>query len=146
LNVGAIDGPTVIKFLTPIWKQTPETGSRLRGRIEKILDWAVVHQFRQGPNPAAWGGNLEHVFSAKRNNGESGHHKAMPVSELPPFMARLREKESASAKALEVLILTAARTSEVLGMTWGEIDFDKKLWTVPAARMKAGVEHVVPFV
>jgi integrase len=107
-----------------------------------VIDWATVHQFRAGPNPAAWKGNLEHVFGAKRKNGE--HHKAMPYEQVPGFMAQLRDKQSLSAKALEVLILTAARPSEVLGMTWGEIDFAKKLWTIPAARMKAGVEHTVP--
>lgn len=140
LNVGQIDAPMVIKFLTPIWQQTPETAARIRGRIEKVLDWARVHQFRDGDNPARWSGHLEHIFTS----GEGGHYAAMPFAELPGFMARLRERESASARALELLILTAARSGEVRLATWNEIDLDKKLWTVPAERMKAGKQHEVP--
>ena len=130
----------VIKFLTPLWHKTPETGSRIRGRVEKVLDWAKVHQFRDGENPARWRGHLEHVFASAKG----GNYAAMPFAEVPAFMARLRERESISARALELLILTAARSGEVRGATWTEIDLDKKLWTIPGARMKAGREHTVP--
>jgi integrase len=142
LNVAMIDAPTVIKFLTPLWNKTPETASRTRGRIEKVLNWATVHQFRSGENPARWGGNLEEIFSKSVKNGD--HHKAMPVKELPAFMAALRQRESISAKALQFAILTAARTNEVTGAVWREIDMEAKTWTVPANRMKAAMEHVVP--
>ena len=134
LNVAAIDAPMVIKFLTPIWHKTPETGSRIRGRIEKVLDWAKVHQFRDGENPARWQGHLEHVFASAKG----GNFAAMPFAELPAFMARLRERDSVSARALELLILTAARSGEVRGATWSEVDLDKALWTIPGERMKAG--------
>lgn len=140
LNVALIDEPTIIKFLKPIWKETPETGSRLRGRIEKVLDWARVHRYRDGDNPARWQGNLQHVFTA----GETKHHAAMPFAEVPGFMARLRERDSVSAKALELLILTAARSGEVRGATWNEIAPDYTTWTLSADRMKAGKEHTVP--
>ena len=105
-----------------------------------MLDWAKVHQFRDGENPARWQGHLEHVFES----GEGGNYAAMPFAELPAFMARLRERDSASARALELLILTAARSGEVRGATWEEIDLDKALWTIPGERMKAGKQHVVP--
>ena len=140
LNVGAIDAPMVIKFLQPIWHKTPETGSRIRGRVEKVLDWAKVHQFRDGENPARWQGHLEHVFASAKG----GNYAAMPFTELPGFMARLRERDSVSARALELLILTAARSGEIRGATWQEVDLDKALWTIPGERMKAGKEHVVP--
>ena len=140
LNVGAIDAPMVIKFLQPIWHKTPETGSRIRGRVEKVLDWARVHQFRDGENPARWPGHLEHVFASAKG----GNYAAMPFTELPAFMARLRERDSVSARALELLILTAARSGEIRGATWQEVDLDKGLWTIPAERMKAGREHTVP--
>jgi integrase len=131
----------VIKFLTPIWRKTPETGSRIRGRVEKVFDWAKVHRFRDGENPARWQGHLEHVFASAKG----GNFAAMPFAEVPSFMARLRERDSASAKALQLLILTAARSGEVRLATWDEmIDLDKALWTVPGERMKAGKEHVVP--
>lgn len=141
LNVGEIDTPMVIKFLTPIWRKTPETGSRIRGRVEKVFDWAKVHRIRDGENPARWQGHLEHVFASAKG----GNFAAMPFAEVPSFMARLRERDSASAKALQLLILTAARSGEVRLATWDEmIDLDKALWTVPGERMKAGKEHVVP--
>jgi integrase len=143
MNVSAIDTPTVIKLLTPIWKATPETASRLRSRIEKVLGWAGTHNFRpkEIPNPAAWKGNLEHVFTTKR---EVKHHKAMPFKDLPAYMVTLRNNDSISARALEFTILTVLRTSEVLGARWGEIDPDAKTWTVPACRMKLKKEHIVP--
>jgi integrase len=140
LNVGEITTPMVIKFLEPIWREVPETASRLRGRIEQIFDWAKVHQFREGDNPAARKGNLQHVFE----KGKGGNYAAMPFAEVPAFMTQLRERESSSAKALEFLILTAARSGEARLAVWSEIDLDKRLWTVPAERMKANKLHEVP--
>lgn len=141
LNVAEIDTPAVVKFLTPIWAKTPETGSRLRGRIEKVLDWAKARGFRDGENPARWKGHLQHLLKARP---KAEHHAAMPFAELPAFLGTLRDKDSISARALEFAILTAARSSEVREATWAEIDLAKQLWTVPASRMKAGREHTVP--
>jgi integrase len=141
LNVAEIDTPIIAKFIEPIWNKTPETGSRMRSRIEKVLDFATARKFRQGENPARWDGHLEHVLHARP---KAEHHSAMPVTEVPAFMSRLRERDSVSARALEVLILTALRTSEVIEARWDEIDLDAKVWTVPASRMKKGKEHSVP--
>lgn len=141
MNVAAIDNPTVIKFLTPIWNKTPETANRTRGRIEKVLDWARVHQFRDGANPAAWTGNLEHTFIT---TAEQKPLPALPHTELPAFMTWLRRRDTTAARALEFTILTAARAGEVQGATWSEIDLEARTWTVPAERMKANKEHVVP--
>jgi integrase len=141
LPVGKIDTPMLAKFLEPIWLKTPETGSRLRGRIERVLDWATVRRFRGDENPARWRGHLEHVLSAKP---KSQHHAAMPFDQLPQFMARLRELNSISARALELLVLTATRTGEVLNASWAEIDLTTRRWTIPAGRMKAGREHTIP--
>jgi integrase len=140
LNVGEITTPMVIKYLEPIWREVPETASRLRGRLEQVFDWAKVHQFRDGDNPAAWKGNLQHVFE----KGKGGNYAAMPFAEVPAFMTQLRERESSSAKALEFLILTAARSGEARLAVWDEIDLDKRLWTIPAGRMKANKLHEVP--
>jgi integrase len=142
LNVAEIDTPMITKFLTPIWDKTPDTGARIRGRIERVLDWARVKEFRpkDSANPARWQGHLEHVFAPAK----SGNYAAMPYDQVPAFMARLRERDSVSARALELVILTAARSGEVRGAMWDEVDLDKALWTVPASRMKMGKEHVVP--
>ena len=121
LNVAEINTPMVIKFLTPVWHKAAETGSRTRGRVEQVLNWARVHQFRDGDNPARWQGHLEHVFKTAKG----GSCSAMPFTEVPAFMARLRERESASARALELVILTAARSGEVRLATWQEIDLEK---------------------
>ena len=141
LPVAQVDEPAIVKLLTPIWSRTPETGSRLRGRIEKVLAWATVGKLREGPNPARWEGHLEFMLKAKP---KGGHHTAMPWNEVPAFMALLRNRDSLSARALEFLILTAARTGEVIGATWSEFDLKAKVWTIPADRMKAGAEHRVP--
>jgi integrase len=141
LPVGEIDTPILVKFLEPIWRKTPETGSRLRGRVERVLDWAAVRKFRQGDNPARWKGHLEHVLGGKP---KSGHHAAMPFDQVPNFMARLRNSNSISARALEFLILTVARTGEAINAKWTEIDLKARRWTVPADRMKAGRDHTVP--
>jgi integrase len=133
----------VLAVLQPLWVKRPETASRLRGRIERVLDAAKAKGLRSGENPARWRGHLDALLS-KRQKLTRGHHAAMPYGELPAFIARLRASESVSALALEFTILTAARSGEVLGARWDEIDLGAKLWIVPASRMKAGREHRVP--
>jgi integrase len=128
----------------PLWTAKPETASRLRGRIESILDWAKVRGYRKGENPARWRGHLDKLLPARAKVRKVEHHAALPYGELPNFMTVLRTQEGIAARALEFAILTAARTGEVIGARWGEIDIAKKLWTVPAERMKAGKEHRVP--
>ena len=141
VSVAGIDTAMLIKFLHPIWARTPETGSRIRGRVEQVLNWATARGFRQGENVARWRGHLEHLLKARP---KAEHHAAMPVDQLPDFMARLRERNSISARALELLILTATRTGETINATWQEIDLNAATWTIPAARMKAGREHTIP--
>jgi integrase len=141
LSVDAVDVDVLMKFLNPIWQTTPETASRIRGRIEKVLDWAKARKFRFGENPARWRGHLEHLLKAKP---KEGHHAALPWQELPAFMQELRARDSLSARALEFCILTACRSGEVRGATWQEIDFDTKVWTVPGERTKSGRIHRVP--
>ena len=144
LSVQAIDTSLVMKVLEPIWTAKSETASRLRGRIETILNWAKVRGYRDGENPARWKGHLDHLLPAKSKVRRVQHHAAMPYAQLPHFMAALREQDSIGARAFEFLILTAARTGEVIGARWGEIDLKNRLWTVAAERMKAGKEHRVP--
>jgi integrase len=142
LPVGAIDTPLIMKILTPIWATKNETASRLRGRIEKILDWAKVAGYRSGENPARWGGNLEHLLAARKKVRKGGQQPALPWVEIPEFMRELRALPGIAPRALEFAILTAARSGEVRGMVWAEISGD--VWTVPGKRMKGGVEHRVP--
>jgi integrase len=144
LSVQAIDTSLVMRVLEPIWTAKPETASRLRGRIETILNWARVRGFREGENPARWKGHLDHLLPAKSKVRRVQHHAAMPYAELPCFMSALREQDSVAARALEFLVLAAARTGEVTGARWKEIDLKNRLWTVPAERMKAGKPHRVP--
>ena len=144
LSVQAIDTSLVMRVLEPIWTAKPETASRLRGRIETILNWARVRGYREGENPARWKGHLDHLLPAKSKVRRVQHHAAMAYAELPGFMYALREQDSVGARALEFLILTAARTGEVIGARWSEIDLKNKIWTVPAERMKAGKDHRVP--
>jgi integrase len=134
----------VLKILKPIWSTKPETASRLRGRIEKVLGWATAMKFRTGDNPAAWNGALSHLLPAISKVQRIEHHKAVPYAEVPALMKQLISNDSISAKALVFTILTGARTGETIGATWNEIDLDNKLWTIPAERMKAGREHRVP--
>jgi len=141
--VDTIATDDVLAVLKPIWTTKAETASRVRGRIEKVLDAAKAKGFREGENPARWRGHLDHLLP-RPSKLSRGHHAAMPYEEVAAFIAKLRAREAASAQALELCILTAARSGEILGMRWSEIDFDKKIWTVPAARMKAGREHRVP--
>jgi integrase len=143
--VNTIDTALVVKALRPVWERAPESASRLRGRIEMILDWAAVAGHRTpGDNPARWSGHLEHVFPTPRKVKRSEHLAAMSWCDVPTFLTRLRAVSSTAALAFEFLILCAARRGEVLGARWDEIDFDGALWTVPPGRMKAGKEHCVP--
>ena len=143
LPVAEIDTPHVLKVLEPIWREVPETASRLRGRIETVLDSAKARGYRQGENPARWRGHLAQILPA-RTKLSRGHHKAMPYDAIPAFMEQLQKREAVAALALEFVILTAARTGEVIAAEWSEVDLAKAVWTVPAERMKAGKEHRVP--
>jgi len=142
--VSKIDTPLVLRVLEPIWNEIPETASRLRGRMENILDWAKSRGYRTGENPARWKGNIKHLLPARAKVARVEHHPALPYRDMPAFMAELRKQGGTAPLALEFTILTAARTSEVIGMTWREVDLDERMWTVPADRMKAGKEHRVP--
>jgi integrase len=142
LPATAIDTALVTKALERIWNEKPETASRLRGRIEAILDWAKARGLRDGENPARWKGHLDHLFPARSKVAKVVHHPALPYEELPAFMATLRARDGTAARALEFSILTAGRTGEVLGARWDEISGD--LWIVPGERMKGGREHRVP--
>jgi integrase len=144
LAVDDITTAHVIKVLEPIWKTIPETASRVRGRIEKVLGWASVRGFRSGDNPARWRGHLAELFPAKGKTHPVKHHTALPFSDVPTLMAGLRQEDRPSAHALEFLIVTAARTGEVLRATWDEFDLAAKVWIVPASYMKNGREHRVP--
>jgi integrase len=144
LPVQAIDTALVMKALEPIWVEKPETASRVRGRIEAVLDWAKVGEFRDGENPARWKGHLEHKLPKKSKVAKVEHHAALPYSEIGAFMMALRQQEGIAARALEFTILTAARTGEVIAARWDEINSAERLWTVPSERMKASREHRVP--
>lgn len=144
LPVQSIDVGLITKILQPIWATKTETATRLRGRIESVLDWATVRGLRSGDNPARWRGHLDKLLPSRAKVSKVKHHAALPYSDIKPFMAQLRQQEGASAKALEFAILTACRTNEVLGAKWQEIDLEKAIWTIPAERMKAGKEHRVP--
>jgi integrase len=144
LPVAAIDTGLVLKCVEPIWRDKTETASRVRGRIESILDWATVRKYRQGDNPARWTGHLEHVLPSKGKLAKVNHHAALPYAELPAFMVALRQREGVAARALEATVLTVSRTGEIIGGRWDEIDLDAKVWTIPAGRMKGDREHKVP--
>ena len=144
LPVQAIDTDLVLNVLEPIWTLKPETAGRVRSRIELILDWARSRGLRDGENPARWRGHLRFQLAPRSKIRRVKHHAALPYAELPAFMTELRKHESIGAWALEFTILTAARTSEVLGAKHGELDLAQKVWTVPAERMKAGKEDRVP--
>ncbi|MGE4036985.1 MAG: tyrosine-type recombinase/integrase [Hyphomonadaceae bacterium] len=144
LPVGAIDAALVSKVLDPIWAAKNETASRVRGRIEVVLDWAKVRGYREGENPARWKGHLQFALPPRRKIAKVKHHAALPFGEIGPFLRQLGAMPGVAARALEFAILTAARTGEVLGARWDEIDLAERTWTVPAERMKAGREHRVP--
>jgi integrase len=141
LSVQAIDTPLVLKVVKPIWERVPTTAKRVLGRIESVLGWATVHHYRQGDNPAAWSGLIEHALPAVVR-GE--HHAALPFAEMPTFMARLREDGSVGSACLQFIILTAARMGEAINATWSEVSVAEQVWVIPAARMKGGREHRVP--
>jgi len=130
----------LLKVLQPIWNKVPETASRLRGQIENVLDATKARGFRDGPNPATWRGHLKTLLPA-RQRLTRGHHAALPYDDLSAFMTDLRARTSTAALALELAILTASRSGEVLNAEWGEFDLDKAVWTIPATPMKAGQVH-----
>jgi integrase len=144
LPVAAIDTGRVLSVVEPIWKSKTETASRVRNRIEKVLDWATVRELRSGDNPARWKGHLEHILPARGKVRRVEHFAALPYPEMPAFMAALRARAGVAARALEFAILVAGRSKEVRGARWSEINFAERLWTVPAERMKAKREHRVP--
>ncbi|SDR07395.1 protein of unknown function [Burkholderia orbicola] len=144
LAVSAIDTALVMKVLEPIWTTKTETASRVRGRIESVLDWATVRGYRDGENPARLKGHLDTLLPKRSRVQKVEHHPALPYADLPDFMKELRASEGTAARALEFLILTATRTNETIGATWQEFDLDEGTWTVPAERMKMRKEHRVP--
>jgi integrase len=144
LPVQAIDVPHVLKVLQPLWTTSTETATRVRQRIEAVLAWATTNKYRAGPNPAAWSGNLEHALPKARKVKRVKHHPALPWQQVGEFMAKLQQRPGMGARALEFAILTAARSGEVRGATWQEIDLPGRLWRVPGGRMKAGMAHTVP--
>lgn len=142
MEIAAIVTDDIVATLQPIWLKVPETARRVRGRIERVLDAARVAGHREGENPARWKGHLELMMPKQRKS--TGHHAAMPYVQVPDFYSKLKRRPATAARALEFAILTAARTGEVIGITWGEVDFESRLWTIPALRMKAEAEHSVP--
>ena len=143
IPVDKVETADVLAVLKTIWATKPETASRLRGRIERVLDAAKAKGFRSGENPARWRGHLDHLLP-KRQKLTRGHHAALPFEKVPGFITELRAREAVAGMALEFAIYTAARSGEVRDATWAEIDLAAKVWTVPANRMKAGREHRVP--
>jgi integrase len=141
LPVAAIDTPLVLRVLKPLWERTPETASRVRGRIENVLGWATVHHYRSGDNPARWNQHLEHALPGVV---KGDHLAAMPYADVPALLAKVRQRVGAPAKVLEFIILTAARLGEAQMATWSEINLDECVWTIPGSRMKAGKEHRIP--
>jgi integrase len=144
LLVRDVDLTHVMKILDPIWRTKTETATRLRGRIEQVLDWATVRGYREGQNPARWRGHLDKMLTAPTKVAKVKHHQALPWSEIGKFMKNLRAAEGMGARALEFVILTAARSGEVRGATWAEVNLEAAEWNVPGERMKAGKDHRVP--
>jgi len=144
LPVALIDTALIVQVLQPIWASKTETATRLRGRIESILDWATVSKYRQGENPARWRGHLDNLLADPGRSKRVEHHPALPWQEVGAFMAALRGQKGIAAKAVELAILTACRSGEIRLATWSEFDLDAALWVIPAERMKAKREHRVP--
>ncbi|HME91223.1 MAG TPA: tyrosine-type recombinase/integrase, partial [Myxococcaceae bacterium] len=142
LPVDAIDTVHVLAAIKPLWARAQETASRTRGRIEAILGWAGLHGYRTGDNPARWNQHLEHALPPASKNGN--HHEALPYKSAPAFMAKLRADSSMTARCLELIMLTATRAGEATGALWSEVDLEAGVWTIPAGRIKAGVEHKIP--
>jgi integrase len=143
MSIDAITTEDILAVLKPVWSTKAETASRVRGRIERVINAAKAKGLRSGENPAAWRGHLENLLP-KQSKLSRGHHAAMPYAEVPGFITELRNREAVAALGLEFAILTAARSGEVLGAQWSEIDLGARVWTIPAKRMKAGREHRVP--
>lgn len=144
LPVSEITLAHILQILQPIWLDKTETAKRVRGRIENVLNWATVSQFRSGENPARWKGHLDNILPKPSKVVKVKHHKSLPRQELGAFLQDLKLKKGVTARALEFLILTATRSGEVRHAVWSEIDFESKLWVIPAERMKAGKEHRIP--
>jgi integrase len=144
LPVQDIDTSLVMKVIEPLWRTKTETASRTRQRIEAILDWATVCEYRQGANPARWRGHLQTLLPAKTKVRAVEHLAAMPPADIPAFMAELRSRQSISARCLELTILTAVRTGEAINARWTEFNLAAGIWTIPGSRMKAGLEHRIP--
>jgi integrase len=144
LSVAAVDTTLIMRVLEPIWSNKPQTASRVRNRMEVVLDWAKVRGFRDGENAARWRGHLDHLLPATSKVRRVRHHPALPYAEIPAFMEALRSRCGIAPRALEFVILTAARTCEVLRAAWCEIDFGARMWVIPGDRMKGGKEHRVP--
>jgi integrase len=148
LVVRDIDDGLVMRVLEPMWSTTPSTASRVRGRIERVLNWAQSKGYRTGENPARWDGHLEHALTnhkkAKGKTRKKEHHAALPYAQVPSFMAALRTEPTTAARCLEFAILTAARSGEAIDAQWCEIDLKAKAWVVPGKRMKSGRDHTVP--
>lgn len=144
LMVAEIDTDEIVRVLEPIWADKTETATRLRGRIESILAWATVRGYRTGLNPARWKGHLDHLLPKPSRLRKKNHHAALPYAEAPAFMQTLRQQEGAAVRALQLVILTASRTNEVIAARKSEFDLQAKIWTIPAERMKAKREHRVP--
>lgn len=144
LIVSSIDTGHIMKILEPIWTKKTETATRVRGRVESVLDWATTRKFRSGENPARWKGHLDTLLPAPTKLKRQTHFAALPYKDMPDFMTALRKQAGTAARAVEFAILTAARSGEVRGMTWAEVDLEAGVWIVPAERMKAGKEHRVP--
>nr|WP_322787385.1 integrase arm-type DNA-binding domain-containing protein [Paraburkholderia xenovorans] len=144
LPVRDIDTTHIVRVLQPVWEAKPETASRVRGRIESVLDWATAHKYREGENPARWKGHLDKILPARTKVRKVQHHAALPYAQAAAFMKALKAQEGLAARALELVILTAARTNEVIGATRSEFDLDAGMWTVPAQRMKAQRAHRIP--
>lgn len=142
--ISSVDTKMVLEVIEPIWSSKTETASRVRGRIEAILDWAKVRGYREGENPARWKGHLEHILPAKGNVTPVEHHASMPYREIPDFWQSLVKQEGVGAKALQLCILTATRSGEIIGAKRNEFDLANKVWCIPANRMKAGFEHRIP--
>lgn len=142
--VALVDTELVLQALEPIWAEIPETATRVRGRIEAVLDWAKARKLREGDNPARWRGHLDKLLPAPAKMRRVKHHPALPYVDVPDFMKDLRGQESQAALALELVILTATRTSETTGARWTELSLDEGLWIIPADRIKSGREHRIP--
>ncbi len=143
LAVQDVDVGLVVKALRPIALEKPETARRVRGRIEAVLDWAAAHEYREGANPARWKGHLDHLLPAMKS-ADVNHMAALPYDQINEFLQALKKQQGVATLGLQFLILTAARTNEVIGAKWSEISLEDKIWTIPAKRMKAGKTHVVP--